>query len=123
MVLGCAKKFVPVASLAAWASRPRRHRSVSPELVIGRVLRAGAIVGAPDRDCLQRSLLLYRELSRVGAPATLAIGMKRHHDRLAGHAWVLLDGQVVAESAEDVAGFVPVLTFDGRQPSSRRLHA
>jgi hypothetical protein len=111
VLLGGAKKVVPLTTLAAWASRPRRRRQTPPALVIGRVLRAGAIVGSPDRDCLQRSLLLYRELTRIGAAPTLAVGMRHTAGKLAGHAWVLLDGEVVAEPAGDVDGFVPVMLF------------
>ena len=119
LLLGLAKRVVPVATLAAWASRRRRPRLASRDLVISRVLRAGAIVGSPDRDCLQRSLLLYRELCRIGAPATLVVGVRKVDHTLAGHAWVRLDGEVVAESDFDVDRFMPLLTFDA--PS--QLHA
>ena len=119
LLLGLARHVVPVSGLAAWASRRRRPRLTSRDLVIGRVLRAGAIVGSPDRDCLQRSLLLYRELCRIGAPATLVVGVRKVDHALAGHAWVRLDGNVIAESDFDVDRFVPLLTFDA--PS--QLHA
>jgi hypothetical protein len=111
VVLGGLKRVVPVSSLAAWAARPGRIRPTPADLAIGRVLRAGALVGSPDRDCLQRSVLLYRELRRIGAPAALAVGFRRVDDRLAGHAWVLLDGRVVGEPVPDIGRFVPVMTY------------
>lgn len=127
LALGWAKDFVPVTTLAAWASRPRRRCRTPPELAIGRVLRAGALVGHPDRDCLQRSVLLFRELSRIGAPATLAVGFRRVDDRLTGHAWVLFNGVVIAEPAADVSRFVPLMTFESGTPGPHltpsNLHA
>lgn len=122
LVLGGLKHVVAVSTLATWAARAKRRGGVPAALAIGRVLRAGALVGSPERDCLQRSLLLYRELCRIGAPATLAIGLRRTGDVLAGHAWVVLDGAVVGEPEAEIHRFVPVTTFgagrDVAPPSS-----
>jgi hypothetical protein len=126
LILAGAKRMASVQTLAAWASRPvRRQRRTPHALVVGRVLRAGTLVGSPDRDCLQRSLLLYRELRRAGAPATLVVGMRRGGGVLAGHAWVHVNGDVLVESAADVGGFEPVLTFPARDAAHApaRQHA
>jgi hypothetical protein len=80
-------------------------------LVVARVLRASALLGLPDRDCLQRSLLLYRELSRTGADPSLVVGLRQREGTVEGHAWVTSRNQVIAESPEALASFTPALVF------------
>ncbi|HVQ14286.1 MAG TPA: lasso peptide biosynthesis B2 protein [Vicinamibacterales bacterium] len=53
--------------------------------------------GAPE-DCLPRSLALYAYLRSVGFPCTHLIGIRRYPS-LTMHAWVEVDGRVVADSA------------------------
>jgi Transglutaminase-like superfamily len=67
-----------------------------------------------DRDCLQRSLLLYRVLSRAGADPTLVVGFQRLDSRIMGHTWVLIDGHAVIESDADLIRFSPALRFGPR---------
>lgn len=55
--------------------------------------------------CLHRSLLLYRWLRTEGLPGELRIGVRTEHGRLAAHAWVELDGQVVNDDPRAVQSF------------------
>lgn len=51
--------------------------------------------------CVERSLLLFHLLRRGGHPARLCFGVVRAPEgRLAGHAWVTLDGEPVAEPVD-----------------------
>jgi hypothetical protein len=49
------------------------------------------------RHCLRQSLVLYRELSRMGYPAVIHFGIQRQRQDLSGHSWVTLNGKPVAE--------------------------
>ena len=112
-ILQLAKHVLPLRMLARWSWR--RHDDSSPppprSVMVSRVLRAGEIAGVPDRDCLQRSLLLYRELSRYGYGPTLMVGLRREHGGTVGHAWVSCGGEVIAEPTADVERFEPILRF------------
>jgi hypothetical protein len=112
-LLGILKHVLPIRLLARWAWARQRvpRQSSDRSLIVGRVLRAGAIAGAPDRDCLQRSLLLYRELSRHGFSPTLVVGIRPSSIAAGGHAWVRTGGDVVGEPASDIAQFEPLLRF------------
>jgi hypothetical protein len=68
-------------------------------------------MGWADRDCLQRSLLLYRVLSHVGADPTLVVGFKRTNGRIRGHAWVTVHGHTLVEPEAQLLEFSPALRF------------
>ena len=78
------------------------------------VLRLSRLTGLPDRDCLQRSLLLYRVLSQVGAEPTLVVGFQRINGHIRGHAWVTVEGRSVVEPEAELVGFSPALRFGSR---------
>jgi hypothetical protein len=121
VALGALKHVVPVQTLARWAWRPPAGPA-DPEHVrraIARVWRTQGLLNLGDRDCLQRSLLLYRELSRLGADPTLTIGFRQSAQHLQGHAWVTTPEEAVAEPA-GVTGYVPAIRF-GRDGALERL--
>jgi Transglutaminase-like superfamily len=62
-------------------------------------------------NCLDRSLVLYRYLSAVGANPELVVGMKRMQGAVEGHAWVEVRGRPVEESPEVLDGLARVTTF------------
>jgi hypothetical protein len=94
------KRVIPVRTLGRWMRREhaagttggaaRRVASVE------RLLRDGGRLVIPG-NCYERSLLLYRFLSETGADASLVFGMRREAGRLAGHAWIEMDGRVLAD--------------------------
>ena len=63
-----------------------------------------------EEDCLQSSLILYRELSALGADPKLAVGFRRLDDRVEGHAWVFVDGRVIPGEIYQQP-FAPALHF------------
>src|SRR5262249_58589276 len=113
VLFGLLKHVVPLRWLVRWAwCPPHGPRDLEGERrLAARVCRLSRLTGLPDRDCLQRSLLLYRVLSYVGAEPTLIIGFQRTNGRLRGHAWVTVDGRSVVEPETELVGFSPALRF------------
>src|SRR5262249_43411534 len=112
VLLGLFKHLVPLRWLARWAWCPPvgpRDRAAERGLA-AIVLRLSQLTGLPDRDCLQRSLLLYRVLSRAGAAPVLIIGFGRIDGTIRGHAWVMVDNQPVVQEAE-LPQFSPAFGF------------
>lgn len=105
---------LPVLAASMWI---RRQDSNAPAGVeIRRVARIAHRVTRfrplPHRDnCLERSLLAYRYLSRAGADPRLVVGVRKDGEAVAGHVWVEVDGEPVAESREALEGFAPVVAF------------
>ena len=64
---------------------------------------------ADHGNCLERSLVLYRMLGRLGASPQLIIGITRNGGALGGHAWVSVDGQPVGELIPD--DMTPIAVF------------
>jgi hypothetical protein len=117
---GILRHFVRLDRLVGWAWQPPAARASGPEQearVVALAVRLGQIFRAVDRHCLQRSLLLYRELSGMGAGPSLVVGFGRTNDQLRGHAWVLVRGQPVAEPLEWLSTLSPTVVFgpDGRR--------
>jgi hypothetical protein len=112
LALGALKHLVPVQTLARWAWRPPAG-AADPEHVrqaVARVWRTQGLLSLGDRDCLQRSLLLYRELSRLGADPKLTIGFRQSAGSVQGHAWVMAGDEIVAEPA-GTNQYVPAIRF------------
>ena len=74
-------------------------------------------------NCLERSLLAYRFLSRAGADPRLVVGVGNVDGKMAGHAWVTVNGVPVHEPAETVDRFALLIEFgrDGRSTDGRKL--
>ena len=116
VLLGILKHLVPLRSLAKWTwceTTGRRDR-VAERRVTANVLRLSKLLRIADRDCLQRSLLLYRLLSAVGADPELVVGLREQDGKIIGHAWVLVDDMSIVEPESDLVRFSPVLRFGAR---------
>src|SRR5262245_1185686 len=113
VLLGLLKHLVPVKWLVRWAwCSPAGPRDREAERrLTACIIRLSQLIGRRDRDCLQRSLLLYRVLSGAGADPTLVMGFGRTDDRILGHAWVVVDGQAVIEPEADLRRFSVTLQF------------
>jgi hypothetical protein len=66
--------------------------------------------GARD-NCLERALVTYRYLGQAGAEPQLVVGMSKT-DREVGHVWVVVDGQFVHDTRQDLERYVAFLVFD-----------
>jgi hypothetical protein len=122
VALALLKHVVPLSTLVRWAwsgsQRPSsdpaaRHRAVRAVSRLQRWFGRG-------RDCLQSSLILYRELSRRGDNPVLCVGFRREGRAVAGHAWVSANGRTVLNETYDQP-FVTVIAFgaDGRPVTDR----
>lgn len=82
--------------------------------VPGRVSELRALANDAGRffvstNCLERSALLYRTLSRVGADPVLVLGASPGASTVSGHAWVEVAGAAIDDP--QAAQFVPVVAF------------
>ena len=105
------KYLLPFPTLARlmW-SEPRRqedHPSGRPDVVLKAWRSGGRLL--VSKNCLERSLLLYRLLSREGANPTIVFGVDRGTETVSGHAWIEVDGGVVHDPA--TADYTRVATF------------
>jgi hypothetical protein len=111
--LRVAKFLVPLPRLArlmqatpsARVRHPSRERRVTQ--LVDRV--ANGLRLADRGNCLERSLVLYRMLGRIGAAPQLIIGVTRSGGAVAGHAWVAVDGRPVGELVPD--DMTPIAVF------------
>jgi hypothetical protein len=73
---------------------------------------AGLDYFSPLGLCLRRSLVLYVLLRRAGLPVVVQFGAKKNagvnRSRIAGHAWLTLNGAPYAEDPRNYAGFTPI---------------
>lgn len=117
-LLGLLKHLVPLRSLAKWTwcgRRPAVPRDrLAERRLTANVLRLSKLLRISDRDCLQRSLLLYRLLSAAGADPELVVGLREQDGKIIGHAWVLVDDMSTVEPESDLVRFSPVLRFGAR---------
>jgi hypothetical protein len=106
------RHVVPLNRLARWAWREPVARSGGgdPQRLAAAVTRLGQLVPG-DRNCLRRSLVLYRELSARGADPRLVVGFRRGSLGVEGHAWVTTADGVVGDDAVHVATFTPTCRF------------
>lgn len=114
LVLPLLKHLLPLPTLARLAWTPARRGSDDRQ---ARVLELLYRLYRPRRlwprpNCLERSLTGYRFLSEAGACPELWIGFMREADRLHGHAWLQVDGEVLREPVEHVRRFIPVAVFE-----------
>ena len=96
------KRIVPLPQLArmAWKDGRTTRDPAAERRVIVAVTRMRQWFGR-DADCLQASLVLYRELSRLGAEPVLAVGFRGRVGGVEGHAWVSVDGETVFREPQD----------------------
>jgi hypothetical protein len=114
-LLSLAKHLVPMAALVRVvtpASRAVSRDAAREQHVVRLALWADAWWGHGHSSCLERSLVMYRFLSGIGARPRLVVGARKQGARVEGHVWVEVDGRAVAEEPR-VRGFVPVTAFAG----------
>lgn len=105
------KYLLPIGTLTRlmWA-KPRGGEGRPPgrpDAVLNAWRSGGRLLVSPN--CLERSLLLYRLLSREGANPTIVFGVDRGTETVAGHAWVEIDGAVIHDTG--TADYTRVATF------------
>ena len=116
VLLGLLKHLVPLRWLAkwTWCEKAGPRDRLAERRLAANVLRLSKLLRIADRDCLQRSLLLYRLLSAAGADPELVVGFREQDGKIIGHAWVLVDDMSIVEPESDLVRFSPVLRFGAR---------
>lgn len=101
-----------LARLLDGSERPMRrtHGAAEVERLIR--LTQGLLLKLYRRDfCYPRALVLFHVLSRWGHPVRLCLGIQRAGARLAGHAWVELDGRPLAEADDPASHYRTTFTY------------
>lgn len=88
------------AGLRAQAARDARAVQIAAKYGVFRPL------------CLTRAMALQAMLGRRGLHAAVRVGARRNGNQLEAHAWVELDGVVLGDTQEHVAGFAPLGNFN-----------
>jgi len=113
LVLPILKRIVPLKSLARFMWVPAKNeRTQEQEKKIATLVRWLYRFVFPQKTCLERSLLLYRFLSRINSDPRLVTGMRRAEDQSwKGHAWILVGGKPFEESETSVEDFQTFTVF------------
>lgn len=100
LVLPALKFIVPLPRLVRlmWA-RPSAvsltaHEQEETQSDVLEVVRSGGRL-LISRNCLERSLVLYRYLSSSGAEPHLVVGVNKERGVVVGHTWVELNGDPI----------------------------
>lgn len=110
-VLPVLKRVIPVATLA----RGMRRRP-APGADEARVVRLTSwIYGSRPltggKNCLERSLVLYRYLSQANPEARLVVGIRNGEYAMEGHAWVAVGNRSMGADTDERGAFEPVVSF------------
>jgi hypothetical protein len=115
LVLPIAKRTLPLPRLVGlmrsrgYAAQRDREREAAIASIVAWVFKTRP-PGARD-NCLERSLVAYRYLSRAGADPDLVVGIERGSGGAHGHVWVTVEGRAVHDSPAVLATFEPILAF------------
>ena len=73
----------------------------------------------PRRSCFRRAVTLYYFLSREGMELGICFGVSPSGESLAGHCWLVRDGEPFLEKGDPLSKFIPMYSFPHhRQPAS-----
>jgi len=123
VAFGVLKRLIALQRLARWAWRPgvTPADDVAARRAVQAVTRISHRLGSRDRDCLQRSLVLYRALSAAGVGPRLVLGFRQDGEAVRGHAWVEAGGAGRSVLPEDVSGYVEAMSFGAGGALSRTV--
>ncbi len=72
---------------------------------LGTLIRYAAAAHIPPVSCLPRALALNKMLAARGIPSQVQIGGRKVNQTFHAHAWVQVNGRVVAETEDVVSRF------------------
>jgi Transglutaminase-like superfamily len=115
LVLPVLKWALPLPRLVQlmwWGGEPRASTSERKQRIVtlAHGLSGPASIPALD-NCLERSLLVYRYLSKAGAEPELVVGFSRRSGAVQGHTWVNVDDQEFCRREESAGEFETVVCF------------
>lgn len=123
VAFGVLKRLVTLQRLARWAWRSGATPAdeAAGRRAVQAVTRISHRLGSRDRDCLQRSLVLYRALSAAGVGPRLVLGFRRDGETVRGHAWVEVGVGGRSVLPEDVSGYEEAMSFGAGGALSRSV--
>ncbi len=68
-------------------------------------------------NCLGRSLALHALCHRAGFTTQIAIGIRKNHGDIEGHAWLEADGVVLNDSVECISAFTKLYRLPVYRPT------
>ena len=100
-------RFLPLQAVLAWAQHNRRAKSQGSPERIAWLVAVAARWSVLRPTCLRRSLVLCALLARQGFAPRMVLGTDTSADGFRAHAWVELDGKVLAGEGDyrEVARF------------------
>ena len=107
------KRVVPLPILVRlMASRtdPREERNGQAQRIVELAERIFDIQNS-DQNCLDRSMVTYRYLSKTGVDPQLVIAFRKGAPTILGHAWVTVDGMPIHDSLQALEEFEPLVAF------------
>jgi len=104
------KRTLPLPRLVRLMWLPPRIRERDPEREERTIRIVARLSRTSGGNCLARSLVLYRYLSRADADPRLVVGMAKP-EVFVGHVWVTVGGRPLLESTETLRGYEEVTTF------------
>jgi hypothetical protein len=123
VLLPVLKRALPLRRLVRlmWAQGPASQSEPEARHIVALSSSLTRLGFRRRSNCVERSLLAYRFLSRAGADPRLVVGVGNVNGKIAGHAWVTVDGVPVHEPPEAVACFAPLIEFGrGGRPTDGR---
>jgi len=118
------KRTLSVAVLARlmWSDAAAPNRPAPRIAHVRRIMLIGGRV-LVSRNCLERSLVLYRLLSREGAKPSLVLGTTLENRTVIGHAWVEVNGVRIGDLEGRVYDRVVIFGPHGRTSAPSALGA
>ncbi len=107
------ERLLPLPRLVRlMAARPyvRRDRAGRAEGIVDLAERVFDL-GRSHENCLERSMVTYRYLSKTGAEPQLVLAVRKGTAPARGHAWVTVDGMPVHDSPSLLRDFESLVTF------------
>lgn len=93
-------------------ARPARKPAGNVHLAMWAIRHSARLV--PGATCLTKALAGQYFCVRAGHPAIVRIGVQRREGRVAAHAWLVDDHDVlIGGQEEDLAGFTPLVDLRG----------
>jgi hypothetical protein len=114
MLARVAVRVVPAARLFAFVDRPMkrvcRFATGDADWVAWAIGESTRFPGLTATPCLPQALAAHVMLRRRGIPSRLCLGVTRHNDAVAAHAWVETGERSIVGGAE-AAGFTELAAF------------
>ena len=104
------KRTLPLPRLVRLMWVPARIPERDPKREERTIRIVARLSRASGGNCLARSLVLYRYLSRADAGPRLVVGMAKP-DEFLGHVWVTVDGRPLLETRETLGSYTEVVSF------------